>query len=224
MAEDKGADIPDLKKAAAQRGFAWSADGVLPKAAPVPPAKAAAELFAKFKSSPAAKAVAFVVMMSAGFALGLGVFGATFLEVGPPKPGAKGGLAGLTSRLRVRSDARNRLRYIVSKGEVFFTPFKSAAEKAEDGVPGAEEAGMPAIPEVPDVSVNVNVPEGAGGGTASSGSRAMVAASGGTSASASAGAAGAAAKAFGGAAKFDAATGKLNAKSLKKGRVTRTTL
>lgn len=231
MPEDEGAkrpaDIPDLKKAAQER-FAWTPGAVMSPAAasPVgrasPAAAAASALIAKVRSTVLGRIAALAVLVGVGFGLGVGVLGVAFLEVGEAKPSGRKGLAGLTSRLRVRPGARDRLRWVVSKGEVFFAPFRGAKSPggAEDVAVSGEAAEAFELPEVPDVDINVDLggPAGTRAGALSTGLSGSSGARGDA-----AGGKGLASR-DGAAPKFNESAGKLNAKSVKKGRVTRAAL
>lgn len=181
--------------------------------------KAAEERLGKVTSTAVGRILVLAVLVGMGFGLGLGVLGVACLEVGEAKPGMKG-LGALLTRLKVRPGARDRLRYVVSKGEVFFAPFRGGkgAGEAEDVAVAGEGVEAGAVPEVPDVDVNVDL-----GGL--SGTRAGTLSTGGEVSRGSGGAVAAAAKGAaareGAAPKFNESAGKLNAKSVKKGRVTR---
>lgn len=153
MSDPKDAEIPDLKKASQERsaagGFAWSKDAILPRqdAKPAAPRSRFPALLERLKAVKLGPKAAVAASLAAGFALGLGVLAFLVLEFGAPKSGAKkGGLGGLSSSIRVRPDARNRLRYLVSKGEVFFGLRKSPLPKPEDDS-GAGDAAMMAEAE-----------------------------------------------------------------------------
>lgn len=210
--------------------FQWGSDPILARGAAAPPAKPPS-LLARLKAAPVPKAAAFALTMGAGFCLGLAVLAFFVLEFGEAKPAGKGGLGTLSSSIRVRPGARDRLRYLVSRGEVFFGLSKGAPAKAAPGegaagsgeldeatqaLRGVEEAVAGALDEADD---------GPGLGPAPAGTRAAGSSSSGPSASLGAGAA---AKgptpSPASAPKFNESTGKVNAKSVRKGRVTRASL
>ncbi|TPW20911.1 MAG: hypothetical protein FD126_1216, partial [Elusimicrobia bacterium] len=114
-----------------KKPFAWGSDPILLRA-DAKPAKPPS-LLARLKAVPLPKAVVFAIPLAVGFCLGLGVLAFAVLEYGEAKPDGKGGLGAISSSLRIRPDARNRLRYLVSKGEVFFGLTKGAATKADAG-------------------------------------------------------------------------------------------
>lgn len=186
--------------------------------------KAAEERLGKVTSTAVGRILVLAVMVGMGFGLGLGVLGVACLEVGEAKPGMKG-LGAILTRLKVRPGARDRLRYVVSKGEVFFAPFRGGkGSGGPEDVAGAGEAvEMPAVPDLGDVDVDVDVDLGGLSGT-----RAGTLSTGGSASAGSAGAVAAAAKGAaareGAGPKFNESAGKLNAKSVKKGRVTRAAL
>lgn len=180
------------------------------------------------------KAVIVAVPLVVGFGLGLAVLGFAVLEFGEAKPDAKGGPGGLSSSIRIKPRARDRLRYLVSKGEVFFGITKKAKAAGETGAPEgadpawAEEAAkaVAAAEEVVDGAMQ-DAEGGRDFGALTSGTRA-----GGSSGGGSASSGGAAAarnpKDFpagaGSAPKFNESAGKLNAKSTRKARTTRASL
>lgn len=218
MPEEKPAgDIPDLKKVAEER-FAWAPDALLQRTESAPVGKASASasaLLAKLKSTILGRIAVLAVLVGLGFGLGLGVLGLSCLEIVEAKPAGRSGLGAITSRLRVRPGARDRLRYLISKGEVFFAPFRGA--KATNA---GEAAGEAAIPEPGNVDVELNFDsppaDNRSGGFASAG--APSSSSGGGSGVKTPSARG------GAASKFIESAGKLNVKAVKKGRVTRTAL
>lgn len=205
--------------------FQWGSDPILARGAATPPAKPPS-LLARLKAAPIPKAAAFALTMGAGFCLGLAVLAFFVLEFGEAKPGGKGGLGGVSSSIRVRPGARDRLRYLVSRGEVFFgvskgakaPPGEAAAGSGEiagatEALRAAEEAVGEALDEVAD---------GPGLGNMAAGTRAAGSSSSGPSAGLAGGAAGqGSASGTAAAPRFNESTGKVSAKSVRKGRVSR---
>jgi hypothetical protein len=239
MSDPKDAEIPDLKKAATERApapFSWAPGAVMPRAGAGPAAKkprpSIKELLDKLRAAPFGKAALFALPLVVGFGMGLAVLAFFVLEFGDAKPGGKGGLGALSSKIRVRPDARNRLRYLVSRGEVFFGTAKKAAPAAGaagdgglDAAAAAEEAALAA--QRAEEAIARALEDGdAGLGAAPSGTRAGASGGGSGASLAVANAAPVKAPAPWATAgpKLTESAGKLNAKSVKKGRPTRASL
>ncbi len=189
---------------------------------------------ARPKPSAIPKAVMMAVPLLVGFGLGLAVLGFAVLEFGEAKPDAKGGPGGLTSSIRIKPGARDRLRYLVSKGEVFFGVNKKPKAAGEAGTPEgadpawAEEAAKAVA--AAEEAVDEAMQDAEGGrdfGALTSGTRAG-GSTGGGSPSGGGPAAARKPKDFpegaGAAPKFNESAGKLNAKSTRKARTTRASL
>lgn len=210
--------------------FQWGSDPILARGAATPAAKPTS-LLARLKAAPIPKAAAFALTMGLGFCLGLAVLAFFVLEFGEAKPDGKSGLGGLSSSLRVRPGARDRLRYLVSRGEVFFGVSKAGKAKAgpEEAAPGAGElaGAQQALREAEEAVAEAldEVADGPGLGPGTAGSRASGSPAGGASASlgGTAAAKGPAPSASI-APKLNESAGKVNAKSVRKGKVSRASL
>lgn len=128
-----GADIPDLKKKALERGqagFAWAKDATIkPGSAGTPAAPA---LLAKVKAALRGKGAAFTVLMGLGMGAGMGIIGLATLEVRQPEGAKDNGLGGLFSSIRVRPGTRDRMRYLVGKTGILFGPSKGTQAKTDE--------------------------------------------------------------------------------------------